>query len=971
VSSERVIKISMQAQVSNYIAGMKQVQAENQKAAKTAGDAQAQFEAQNQAMTGLGVGLLAVGALAAAGVGLAIKKYAEFDQAMSNVQAATHESTANMALLRDAALEAGAKTVYSATEAATAIEELAKAGLSTADILGGALDGALSLASAGGLSVADAAATAATALTLFKLKGSDIPHVADLLAAGAGKAQGSVDDLSQALNQGGLVAAQAGFSIEDTTGVLAAFASAGLKGSDAGTSLKTAILALQKPSSLAQAAMDQYGISVYDSNGKMLSFSGIAGQLKDKLGGLTDEQRNAALATIFGNDAVRSAAVLYSNGAKGIDGWNKKVNDSGYAADTARQRINNLNGDLEQLGGSFDTALIKSGSAANEVLRGIVQTATNAVNAFGAAPPVVQGTALALGALAAATLLAGGAFLVGVPKIAQFQTSLALLKDSTMPGVAAGAARIEGAVGKAGTMLGKAASFLTGPWGIALAAGTIAVDQLFKMIAAGQTTTAQFENSLKNAASGAELLRQAAQSDGLTTSLFGDYGDALKHLPALLDKAAAAQNNWGNRLSLSANELGAIDGLDRLGDSLATLAAKDLPSAQKAFRSLSDQNHLNKEQQAALLETMPALKDALVQQATTLGVNVSSSDKAANATALLKLAMGSAKPTAIEAGDAYLKAADDAKGLDDKLRNLIDTVNAANGVGQDAVSSNASYQQSLADLKTTIDDIDPATGKARTGAEAFQHTLDQGTAAGSANAAMLADLAAKGEDAAAKQFALDGNTAAYTASLQANHDAVYQNALAISGNADEAQKLADKVAAMPTEKQIKFLVDTAAAAKAIDIFIDGQSGKTIWLNAKTSYAYSSGTVGGIPQGRGNENGGLYNRGVKAFENGGFPSGIYPGRPGGIHKFAEDKLPWETYISPKPGHEQENIGYAMESLRRLGVKPQYATSSPGYSSAPTSMQVTNHNTLTAPAIETQDSAVYATILGRSFERALRR
>jgi TP901 family phage tail tape measure protein len=102
------------------------------------------------------------------------------------------------------------------------------------------------------LDVADAAQIAATALTQFKLEGSDIPHVADLLAAGAGKAQGSVDDLSQALNQGGLVASQAGQSIEDTTGVLAAFAAAGLIGSDAGTSLKTALIALEKPSTAAQ-----------------------------------------------------------------------------------------------------------------------------------------------------------------------------------------------------------------------------------------------------------------------------------------------------------------------------------------------------------------------------------------------------------------------------------------------------------------------------------------------------------------------------------------------------------------------------------------------------------------------------------------------------------------------------------------------------------------------------------------------
>ena len=107
---------------------------------------------------------------------------------------------------------------------------MAKAGVSTKDILGGGLKGALSLAAAGSLDVAEAAEISASALTQFKLSGDKIPHLADLLAAGAGKAQGSVQDLGAALNQSGLVAASTGLSIEETTGVLAAFASAGVDG---------------------------------------------------------------------------------------------------------------------------------------------------------------------------------------------------------------------------------------------------------------------------------------------------------------------------------------------------------------------------------------------------------------------------------------------------------------------------------------------------------------------------------------------------------------------------------------------------------------------------------------------------------------------------------------------------------------------------------------------------------------------
>ena len=144
---------------------------------------------------------------------------------MSNVQAATHETAANMDLLRTAAIKWGQQTKFSATEAAGAIEEMAKAGVSTNDILSGGLEGALNLAAAGSLEVADAAEIAASALVQFGMSGKDIPHVADLLAAGAGKAQGSVQDLGYALKYAGVPAASLGVSIEETTGVLAEFAS--------------------------------------------------------------------------------------------------------------------------------------------------------------------------------------------------------------------------------------------------------------------------------------------------------------------------------------------------------------------------------------------------------------------------------------------------------------------------------------------------------------------------------------------------------------------------------------------------------------------------------------------------------------------------------------------------------------------------------------------------------------------------
>lgn len=342
-------------------------------------------------------------------VGVAGKFAADFEKQMSHVKAATKASAKEMDQLRKAALQAGADTQFSATEAGKGIEELAKAGISTANILGGGLKGALDLAAAGTMDVGDAAEVAASAMQQFKLKGSDVPHIADLLAAGAGKAQGSVHDMGMALNQAGLVAAQMGLSVEDTVGTLTSFASAGLLGSDAGTSLKTAMLMLANPTEKAQGLMEELGIQTYNAQGQFIGISELAGQLKGRLGALTQEQRNAALATIFGSDAIRAASILYEQGQDGIDGWIKKVDDSGYAAETAKTKTDNLIGDLERLKGSIESLAIESASASNSGLRTLVQGVERLVDGMAMIPGPVQSTIVVMAAVGGAMLLAGAA----------------------------------------------------------------------------------------------------------------------------------------------------------------------------------------------------------------------------------------------------------------------------------------------------------------------------------------------------------------------------------------------------------------------------------------------------------------------------------------------------------------------------------------------------------------------------------
>lgn len=474
-------------------------------------------------------------AVAAFGVA-AVKMAADFDQQMSTVQANTGATGAQLGQLRAAAIEAGASTVYSATESADAINELGKAGLSTSDILSGGLSGALNLAASDGMAVGDAAELMATTLKQFNLTGSESTQVADALAAGAGKAVGSAHDLGFALNQAGLVANSMGVSMQETTGTLAAFANAGMIGSDAGTSLKTMLQRLASPTDKAQTLMDELGINVYDANGKFIGLAGAAGQLQNGLSGLSQQERNAALNTIFGADAVRAANVLYEEGAEGIDGWTKAVSQSGYAADLAAKKNDNLKGDLENLGVSMESLMISIGEGAQGPLRKMVQGLDTLVDAFAGLPSGVQQTLVVMASLAgvfgavhkaagnlngSTSIMANNIGLAIDPiqrvktALGSAQTAFQMFKASSMSaseqmeafGTSAGKAQLKTAGFKeAGSSI---MSLLGGPWGIAITAATTVLGAFISEQQKARERSTQLSNALQGATSAAQYYEKA------------------------------------------------------------------------------------------------------------------------------------------------------------------------------------------------------------------------------------------------------------------------------------------------------------------------------------------------------------------------------------------------------------------------------------------------------------------------------
>ncbi len=364
--------------------------------------------------------LAAIGVAAVAMSTVVIKSFralitssASYSEALSGVQAATRGSAAELDALAVAAEGAGKQVAASSAESLGAIEALSKAGVSTADIMGGALPGALTLAAAGEMEVADAAEIAAATMTQFGLAGADVVHIADLLAAGAGKAQGEVSDLSQALKQAGLVASQTGLSVDDTVGSLAAFASAGLLGSDAGTSFRTMLLRLTPQSKEAADEMKRLGLNAFDSKGEFIGITKFAGQLKDQLSGPTTEQRNSSLATICGSDSIRAANVLYNQGAEGIASWIEKVNDQGFAAEVARIKLDNLAGDLKKLDAQIATTSAKIGGSLDPTLRKAAQGATSFLDVLDEINPGLAAFIVASGGVGAviASITLGVGFL--------------------------------------------------------------------------------------------------------------------------------------------------------------------------------------------------------------------------------------------------------------------------------------------------------------------------------------------------------------------------------------------------------------------------------------------------------------------------------------------------------------------------------------------------------------------------------
>lgn len=411
-----------------------------QRAAKDLDQVGRQGQTTAQKLNGVARASLIAGAAIAGGIAVAVNSAANFEQRMSAIGAVSGANSKELEQLSQKALQLGKDTQFSASEAAGAMEELVKAGLKTEDVLNGAADATVALAAAGELDMPTAATIASNAMNQFQLSAKELPKVADLLAGAANASAISVRDIGESLAYVGPVAQATGVSIEDVSTALAILGNRGVKGSAAGTALRSILTGLVPTTKKATTQFKELGLITengtnmfVDANGAIKPLNQVMQILNDKTAHLSKTEKNTFAKKAFGLETLSSVSILASQTGASFD---KMAGDIGKvtAAEVAAKKMDNLKGSIEEMKGSLETAAIQMGTALIPALRAIVDTITVVVNAFSNLSPGAQQAVLAIIALTGAMLLSIGAFI----KIVQFaqaaKNAFLVLKASALFG---------------------------------------------------------------------------------------------------------------------------------------------------------------------------------------------------------------------------------------------------------------------------------------------------------------------------------------------------------------------------------------------------------------------------------------------------------------------------------------------------------------------------------------------------------
>lgn len=383
-----------------------------------------------------------IGAIAAVGTAIyagPVKKAAEFQEQMSGVKAISGATTEEIAQLSNKAKEMGASTKFTATEAGQAMEYMAMAGWKTEDMLGG-IEGIMNLAAASGEDLASVSDIVTDALTAFGLSASDAGHFSDVLAQASSNANTDVSMMGSTFQKVAPVAGALGYSVEDMSLGIGLMANASIKAEVAGTSLKTALANMAKPTDAQAAAMQKYGISLTNADGSMKSFGDVVKNLRSSLGGLSEAEQVAAATTIFGKESFAGMLAIVNASEADFNKLTDAVyNCDGAAKQMAETKLDNLNGSITLAKSAFDALQVELGELLLPTLTegikkftGIVNVVTDFVRENPQAVKTIAKVAVALAGLKVGGLAAKLGFLEVKGGILNVQKAFEIIKGIGM-----------------------------------------------------------------------------------------------------------------------------------------------------------------------------------------------------------------------------------------------------------------------------------------------------------------------------------------------------------------------------------------------------------------------------------------------------------------------------------------------------------------------------------------------------------
>ena len=337
-----------------------------------------------------------------AGFGAAVKKSIDFDDSMRKVKATSGATSGEFQQLRDKALEMGAKTKFSASQSAEALNYMALAGWDTKEMMTG-IDGVMQLAAASGEDLGQVSDIVTDSLTAFGLQAKDSGHFADVLAQTSSKANTDVRGLGEAFKYAAPVAGALGYTVEDTSIAIGLMSNAGIKGEKAGTALRTMFTNLTKPTGEMKKKMDELGISITDSNGNMLPMRDVMDQLRGKFKGLSKDQQASAAATIFGKEAMSGALAVINASDEDYKKLTKSIdNSAGASKRMADEMEGGIGGSIRRMKSAIESLAISIGDVLAPYIKRLAEWVANAATKLNEMPKGTQKVVVGLGLVAAA-----------------------------------------------------------------------------------------------------------------------------------------------------------------------------------------------------------------------------------------------------------------------------------------------------------------------------------------------------------------------------------------------------------------------------------------------------------------------------------------------------------------------------------------------------------------------------------------